>query len=93
MNSGIPGVDIVDCVVEQFRGTCTLQATSSELLKSSSVKHMVLQQAQSKGLSRAGLSGEPDVYPIGPDGSPINPLDRNVTALTYRGIYKISGGL
>jgi hypothetical protein len=93
MSSGIPGVDVVECKVEAFRGTCTLQAESSELLKSSAVKHMVLQQAQAKGLSRAGLSGEPDIYPIGNDGNPINPLERTATALNYRGVYKIAGGI
>jgi hypothetical protein len=53
----------------------------------------VVEQAQAKGLARAGLSGEPDIFPIGSDGSPINPLERTAVALQYRGIYKIAGGI
>jgi hypothetical protein len=81
--------------VNQFKGTCVLESDSDELLKSANVRNFVLQQAQAKGLSRAGLSNEPCIYPVTSSGEPINPLGgpKEASVAKYRGEYKVAGGI
>lgn len=88
------GVQLIKFDMDQFRGTCELEAESPDMLKSAATRNFVLREAQARGLSRAGLSGEPDVYPITPDGKVIEPLSQQrVATMRYRGIYKVAGGI
>ena len=87
------GVELVSFDITQYRGVCTLMGDSKESLESSAVRNYVLQEAQSRGLSRAGLSGAPEVYPVGSDGEPLNPMKAAPGALQYKGVYKVAGGL
>lgn len=87
------GVEIVNFEINQYRGACTLMSDSKEILESPAVRNFVLQEAQSRGLSRAGLSGAPEVYPVGSDGEPLNPMKASPGALRYKGVYRVAGGL
>ena len=87
------GVEIVNFEINQYRGACTLMSDSKEMLESPAVRNFVLQETQSRGLSRAGLSGAPEVYPVGSDGEPLNPMKASPGALRYKGVYKVAGGL
>ena len=87
------GIEILNFDITQYRGTCTLMSDSKETLESLAVRNFVLQEAQSRGLSRAGLSGAPEVYPVGPEGEPLNPMKASPGALRYKGVYKVAGGL
>lgn len=87
------GVELKDFDIQQYRGTCTLLSDSKELLESLPVRNFVLQEAQSRGLSRAGFSGAPEVHPIGPDGEPLNPMKASPGDLKYKGVYRVAGGL
>ena len=80
------GVEIVNFEVTQYRGTCTLMSDSKDTLESPAVRNYVLQEAQTRGLSRAGLSGAPEVYPVGADGEPLNPMKAAPGALRYKEI-------
>lgn len=86
-------VELVGFDITQYRGVCTLMSDSKEKLESLAVRNFVLQEAQSRGLSRAGLSGAPEVYPVNADGEPLNPMKASPGALRYKGIYKVAGGL
>lgn len=87
------GVEIVSFDITQYRGVCTLMSDSKETLESLAVRNFVLQESQSRGLSRAGLSGAPEVYPVNADGDPLNPMKASPGALRYKGVYKVAGGL
>ena len=87
------GVELVGFDVTQYRGVCTLMSDSKETLESLATRNFVLQEAQARGLSRAGLSGAPEVYPVGPEGEPLNPMKASPGALKYRGVYKVAGGM
>ena len=89
----VAGVEVIAFDINQYRGTCTLTGDSKELLESAPVRNFVLQEAQARGLSRAGLSGAPEVYPVNAEGEPLNPMKASPGALRYKGIYRVAGGL
>jgi hypothetical protein len=87
-------VEILTIEVSQYKGECKLACDSDEVLRSSAAKNYVIQQAQAKGLSRAGLSGEPDVYPVTPDGTVIDPMQRgDGRTQQFHAVYKFAGGI
>lgn len=88
----IQGVEVVSIDIDQYRGTVVLAADTRDKLDSPAVRNFVLQQAQAQGLSRAGLSGAPEIYAVGEDGQPLNPLKPSAV-LQYRGTYRVAGGL
>ena len=87
------GVELIEFPMDQYRGTCTLTSDSPDLLKSAAAQNFVLQKAQALGLSRAGMSGAPEVYPVSLDGTPLNPLVPTPGPLKYSGVYKVAGGI
>jgi len=87
------GFTLKDFTIDQYRGVCTLLGDSKEVLDSPTTRNFVIKEAQARGLSRAGLSGAPDVYPVDEDGEPLNPMQAHPGALKYKGVYKVAGGL
>jgi len=86
-------LNIVSAEISGMRGVIVISGETADELRTMDMKKAVLQEAQVRGLNRAGLSNEPTVYPVNKDGKPFEALTPGNSAVCYHAEYKLAGGI
>ena len=89
-------VSIISADIGGTRGTIVVQGPTAESIMSTATKNLVLAEAGTRGISRAGLSDTPAAYPVNADGVSNDDVvfARNgQTVAAYRCDYSVMGAL